>query len=104
MPILVPPIPMFLLYKLPFDLITAIPWMVAVIIAAGSVARIISVVSTAIYRRFREYSSSGITLSYKIIRPALFVIVCRFPLKTDPGFPSNSDPGNGCPVYLGVCG
>ena len=31
-------------------------------------------------------------------------LVCWFPLKTDPGFPSNSDPGYGCPVYLGVCG
>ena len=26
------------------------------------------------------------------------------PLKTDPGFPPNSDPGYRCPVYLGVCG
>jgi len=29
---------------------------------------------------------------------------CWLPFKTDPGFPSNSDPGYGCPVYLGVCG
>ncbi len=29
---------------------------------------------------------------------------CCLPLKTDPGFPSNTDPGYGCPVYLGVCG
>ncbi|WP_350142921.1 hypothetical protein [Haliea sp.] len=29
---------------------------------------------------------------------------CWLPFKTDPGFPSNSDPGYRCPVYLGVCG
>ena len=32
------------------------------------------------------------------------VLECWLPFKTDPGFPSNSDPGYGCPVYLGVCG
>jgi DNA replication protein DnaC len=31
-------------------------------------------------------------------------LLCWLPFKTDPGFPSNSDPGYGCPVYLGVCG
>ncbi len=49
-------------------------------------------------------SSGKSTLTYQVGKDDSDAIYCWFPLKTDPGFPSNSDPGYGCPVYLGVCG
>lgn len=48
--------------------------------------------------------SLDLEVSSRFLAYCLESFACWLPFKTDPGFPSNSDPGYGCPVYLGVCG